>query len=164
MNFDSEELAEFLVKAKTQTYAGDGHKVEPQRPGFKEFEFSDGDWNYRDSYAGFYSAPGQEVVRFQGEPVWTMVYSGGMRPKYQGQEDFSRQTFAFLKKALLGVGKSQPFRGPGKFHFGGFEYLNIVEGDVTDFHGVEKIFHDGDEVFRQNYIGGLIVPKSAVNI
>src|SRR3989344_4745673 len=73
-----EELAKFLVRAKKATYAGEGMEATPERPGFKELEFIEGDWIYRDSYVGFFRAPGQEVVRFRGEPVWTMSYDGGM--------------------------------------------------------------------------------------
>ena len=57
MKIDLEQLAKFLVKAKVQTYASDGKEIEPQRPGFKELEFKEEDWEYRDSYAGFFFAP-----------------------------------------------------------------------------------------------------------
>ena len=32
-------------------------------------------------------------------------------------------------------------------------------GDITDFSGEEKIFHQGKEVFYQHFIGGVIVQK-----
>lgn len=35
---DFQELAGFIVRAKIQTYAGDGKDVAPQRPGFNELE------------------------------------------------------------------------------------------------------------------------------
>lgn len=70
---DPEQLAGFLVRAKAKTYAGNGKASATQRPGFRELGFSDGAWSYRDSYAGFYSATGQEVVRFKGRPVWMMA-------------------------------------------------------------------------------------------
>jgi hypothetical protein len=159
MGINLKNLAEFLVKAKCRTYAGDGKEIAPQRPGFNELEFKDGDWEYRDSYSGLYFAPGQEVVRFKGVPVWTMAYSGGMKPEYHGNRDFAEQVFSFLKQALLRVKESRPFRGPESFKDGEFEYVDASEGDITDFRGTEIILFRGKEVFRQNYIGGAIVHK-----
>lgn len=159
MEFTLEELAQFLVKAKIHTYAGDGPEVSPQRPGFRELEFLEGDFGYRDSYVGFYFAPGQEVVRFRGDPVWTMAYSGGMNPEYHGLETFSRETYDILKRALLRVEASRPFRGPECFSEGDWLYRDSSIGDITNFIGDEQIFRRGREMFRQHYIGGIIVPR-----
>lgn len=148
MEINLEELARFLVKAKYHTYAGGGREIPSQRPGFKELEFAEGDWEYRDSYAGFYSAPGQEIVRFQGKPVWAMSYSGGMNTKYHGQRDFAELTFTFLRKALLMLKESRPFRGPENFLEEDYEYIDSSDGDITDFRGTERILFQGKEVFR----------------
>ncbi|MBD3155384.1 MAG: hypothetical protein GF368_01890 [Candidatus Aenigmarchaeota archaeon] len=159
MGVKLKELCQFLVKAKIQTYAGDGKRVEPERSDFKELEFSEGEWCYRDSYTGFYRAPGQEVVRYKGKPIWIMSYSGGMKPKYHEKLKFSKQTYNFLKEALKRVKVSSPFRGPESFKKGDYEYINKVEGNVKAFKGEEKIFYKGEEVFSQDYIGGLIVDE-----
>lgn len=159
MEFDLNQLAKFLVKAKTQTYASDGKEMAAQRPGFTELEFKEDDFKYRDSYSGFFQAPGQEVVRYKGNPVWVMAYSGGMEKEYHGDADFSEKTFSFLKQALLQVEESKPFRGPGYLKEGDFEYINKVEGDIANFRGQEQILHKGEKVFAQDYIGGLIVQK-----
>jgi hypothetical protein len=159
MKIDIDKLIGFLIRAKCQTYAGDGKEITPQRPGFKELEYKEGDWEYRDSYSGFYSAPGQEVVRFGGQPIWTMAYGGGMNSEYHGNMAFAKRTFAFLKKALSMIEKSKPFRGPGNFREGDYEYRNSSEGDIKNFKGTEHIFYKGKEVFRQDYIGGLILSK-----
>ncbi len=162
MNADEinlDDLVGFLVRAKRATYAGDGAEVAPQRPGFKDLEYIEGDWEYRDSYSGFYRAPGQEVVRFKGEPVWIMSYDGGMKPEFQDDEAFAKQTFAFLKKALMCVDGSRPYRGPHLMREGYWKYSNQVSGDITSFSGTEKILFKGKRVFTQNYIGGLIIHK-----
>ena len=159
MEIDLKALAKFLVKAKTQTYAGDGKEIQAQRPDFKELDFLEGDWYYRDSYAGFFYAPGQEIVRYKQQPAWSMAYSGGMLPKYHDDIDFAKQTFGFLKKALLKMEESRPFRGPENFKEGDWEYKDSSEGDITDFKGTEHIYYKGEEVFKQNYIGGLILSK-----
>lgn len=159
MIMDLKELVKFLVKAKLGTYAGGGKEITPQRPGFRELEYSEGDWYYRDSYTGFYSAPGQELVKFRGNPVWIMSYSGGMNEKYHGDYDFAIQTFGFLKVAMLKIDESNPFRGPGNLKEGDWEYVNESEGDIRFFRGTEKILYKGEEVFRQHYIGGTVVQK-----
>lgn len=153
------ELAKFLVKAKKQTYAGEGKEITPQRPSFKELEYSEDNYDYRDSYTGFFSAPGQEIVRLDKIPIWSMSYSGGMKPEYHNDIEFAEKVFTFLKKALFRVKEDIPFRGPKNFKEGDFEYINIVEGNITNFKGHEKIMFKGKEVFSQDYIGGLIVHK-----
>ncbi len=159
MDFNLSQLAKFLIKAKTQTYASEGKEITAQRPGFIELEFKEGDFEYRDSYSGFYQAPGQEIVRYKGNPVWAMAYSGGMEKKYHGDADFAIKTFSFLKQVLSRVEESKPFRGPDNFREGDYEYINKVEGDVTNFKGQEQILYKGEKVFAQDYIGGLIIQK-----
>lgn len=88
-----------------------------------------------------------------------MAYSGGMLPEFQNNQDFAEKTFTFLKKALLLVDKSKPFRGPNRLKEGDFEYINACEGDIKDVSGREKILFKGEEVFIQNYIGGLVLNK-----
>ncbi len=159
MEFNLEYLIHFLVRAKTSTYARGDQEVAPQRPGFKELEYKEGDWEYRDIYTGFYSAPGQEVVRYKGTPIWSMSYTGGMRPRFHGDLQFAERTFAFLKKALMRVNTLQPFRGPDYFTEGSYTYTSKVDGNVREFRGTERIYFRDEEVFRQDYIGGLVVHK-----
>ncbi len=153
-------LANFLVEAKTKTYAGNSKEVSSQRPGFKELEFRKGNWRYRDSYAGFFMTTGQEVVYFENKPFWAMAYAGGMLPQYIEKKEFASKTFCFLKKALLQVKKSRPFRGPENFKEAEWEYKDSSKGTIADFKGIEHIYYQGKEVFKQNYVGGLIKPKN----
>ena len=157
---DTKELARFLVKAKTNAWAADEKEIEPQRPGFKELEFNDGDWNYRDSYTGYFCAPGQEIVRYQNIPVWAMAYDGGMAEPFMEDRNLAKKTFAFLKRALMSVTEEEPFRGPSNLKDGAeWIYSNRFLGDIERFKGEEKIMHNGSLVFSQNYIGGLILHK-----
>ncbi|MDP3728292.1 MAG: DUF5680 domain-containing protein [bacterium] len=153
------ELAHFLVKAKCNAYAGDGKEIPSQRPGFKELEFKEGPWEYRDSYVGYFMAPGQEYVRYNGQIVWAMAYTGGMVEEYREDKNLAKQTFQFLKQALQKIEVSRPFRGPNSLSLGDWEYRDKSEGDITDFKGVEHIFYKGKEVFKQNYIGGVVLSK-----
>lgn len=163
MIFSLETLVDFIVRAKKAAYAGDGAEVpldQIQTPGFKDLSFKEGDWEYRDSYAGYFLAPGREVVWFQGRPVWMMAYSGGMSPDCRVDKTFAKQTFTFLKKALLLITADRPFRGPLSFSEGPYRYEDSSEGGVTRFRGREHIFYEGKEVFSQDYLGSLIIPKA----
>lgn len=159
-NLNLKELAEFLIEAKKETYANiNAKEIKPQRPDFKELEYKKKFWEYRDSYCGFYFAPGQEIVRFNTVPVWAMAYSGGMYKKYHGDLNFAKDTFNFLKIVLSKVNINQPYRGPKTYKKGKYEYVNVVKGDITDFSGTEKIYFNGKIVFKQKYVGGLIINK-----
>ena len=159
MDLNLEDLARFLIKAKSEAWAGDGKEISPQRPGFKELEYIEGPWEYRDSYVGYFMAPGQEYVRFEGQPVWMMSYSGGMTEEYFGNKAFAKETFTFLKKALKLVEVNRPFRGPNNICEGDWEYKDASEGDIINFKGTEQIFYQGKEVFKQNYCGGIVISK-----
>ncbi len=151
------ELNKFLLDANANGYGGEGKEVPAQRPGFTDLEYEKGDWLMHDSYCGHYFAPGQEVVYYQGKPVWAMAYAGGMKFQYHGNNDITHKTFIFLKKALLAMDEEKPFRGPETFEEGDFKYVSKVTGDTKDFFGNEKIFQKETLVFEQNFIGGIIV-------
>ena len=152
------ELARFLVKAKKNTYAGDGEET-VDIDGCKKLEFSEGDWHYRDVYAGFYYAPGKEIVFLKERPVWAMAYNGGMLEEYHNNLEFAKQTYAFLKEALKKVEEQRPLRGPEHLKEEDFEYIDSSEGNIKSFKGTEKILYRGEIVYKQDYIGGLIIPK-----
>ena len=153
------ELNRFLGKARLATYAGGGPETKPQRVGFKELEFKEGGWEYRDSYAGFFQSWGQEVVWHKGKPFWNQIYGGGMTRKFQNNENFAVKTFGFLKKALSAGERQEEFqpRGPKKFSERDWEYVCEWEGDITNFKGSEKILFKGEIVFTHDFLGGLIL-------
>ena len=155
------QLNDFLGIAALATYAGDGAEVSAQRPGFTELEFTEGDFYYRDSYAGHFCSAGQEVVWYKEKPVWTQSYGGGMKPGLREDHSFSHQTFSFLKKALSEGEKIQEFqpRGPKTFTEGNWEYSCRWEGSLEEFKGHEEIQFQGKVVFTHDFFGGLLVHK-----
>lgn len=165
MEFTLKQLNEFLGKAALATYAGGGKKVDPTKPGFvarfpgfKELEYGEGDFYYRDSYAGFFRSAGQEVVWYKDKPVWTQVYCGGMTITYCDDEKFAKETFNFLKRALSAGEKCRAFQPRGKngFKEGEREYRCKMKGDIADFAGSEKILHNKKTVFTHQFFGGLL--------
>lgn len=176
MEINLEELAEFLVKAKKATYAGNGREVNPERPGFTELEYMEGDWYYRDSYTGYYSGFGDEIVRFKNASKWAMSYRWAL-PDW-AKED-SEKIFSFLKKKLLLVEQKYPFRGPVDENYpdGRIRYRYFI--DITpkpsilptyppliNFYGTEKIvgISSNKPFYHGKFFGGLIIPKQPEGI
>ena len=154
-----EELKDFLGRAMLATYAGGGPEVEPQRKGHKELEFREGDWNYRDSYSGYYQSWGQELVWHKGVPIWTQIYGGGMLLKFQNDRTLSGNTFDFLKEAISAGEKSTTFQPRGPLHYQreSFDYMCNWDGDIRLFEGKERIYRLKEQVFFHNFHGGLII-------
>jgi hypothetical protein len=93
-----QELNQFLGKAALATYAGGGPEVDPEEPGFKDLEFKEGKWRYKDSYTGFFQSWGREDVWHDGNPVWTQIYGGGMSNKFQKDAEFAHKTLIFSRR------------------------------------------------------------------
>lgn len=153
------ELAEFIVKANKNTWAAEGTEVKPERKGYKELEYKRGEWRLRDSYTGYFRAPGMTTVYYKDVPAWTMAYGG--HGQTEGFEDRAKQTFQFLKEALMRVTPELPFRGPEKYQEGNNLYtFKMLKGDMSDGSWVEEITEDGVLTFSQTGIVGVVINKS----
>lgn len=154
-------LAEFIVEANTKTWAADAGEVLPEqveRKGHKEHEYVRGDWRLRDSYTGYFRAPGMTTVYYKEVPVWIMAYGGhGQTEEYYDQ---AKATFGFLREALKRVSPDMPFRGPKEYVEGNKRYVFILlEGDITDCTWEEKVFEDGGVTFTQTGFAGLVLHR-----
>lgn len=150
------KLFEFIRRAGKSTYAGDGKREsDPERPGFREYVYSEGDLIYRDSYTGYVRSSGLELVRKRYKPVWTSLYYGGM---VKGKESLADAVFEFLKRAMS---TDEPgfksFRGPHSLIEGDWEYKYEQEGDIGEFQGYEEIYHKSKLVFFHRIMGGKLV-------
>jgi len=147
-------MKKFLVKAKKNTYASFwkvGGKI--LKDGSKEFLFKENDFIYRDRYFGSKRFIGEEIVFKNEQAVWAMNYYGGML----SEDISSKNTYSFLKKALMQVSIERPFRGSEFFEEGDFLYKDKSVGDVDDFSGTEEIFYKGNKVYELKYHGGFVV-------
>ena len=153
------KLTEFIVEANRNTWAADKGKVAPQRPGCKELDYERGDWHLRDSYTGYFRAPGMTIIYYKDQPAWTMAYGGiGMEEdKYK----ITKPTFDFLKAALMEVTPDLPYRGPKNFRDGEYQYKLRVNGDLADFDGKEVILKNKELVFSQLIFGGVVINKDS---
>ncbi len=158
MEIELDKLYLFIQKAGRSTYASSGvESITYDKNGFKELNFTEGDYTYKDSYAGFFKSRGMEIVTYKNQPVWTMSYGGGM---LEENEELALQTFGFLKKAFLtDEPKFQTFRGPSSLKEGDWEYSYKQDGDIKEFSGYEEISFKGKRVFFHRTIGGLVVNK-----
>ena len=151
MDVRTETFRSFLVRAKQQTYAGDGPKAEPSRPQSVDLHYVEGDLLYIDTYLGSLDFIGEEAVWAGGQPVWGMNYFGRMLTD-RVPDGFSQ----CLKGALQAVPPEAPYRGPAQYNLGDLEYRCSWEGDLADFRGVEDISQSGRVIYRLRFHGGLI--------
>lgn len=156
-SFDIKSLKTFLIKAKKNTYSsqGDNASVKPLLIGTKQLEYKDGNYFYRDIYAGMSYFVGQEIVYFKNNPIWSMSYSGGVEENIT-EESTMMQIYQFLQIVLGKVSKEDIFRGPNKVLDDDKVYINEYSGTINSFSGSEYITFDEKRVYHLYYSGGII--------
>ncbi len=146
-------LSKFLVQAKTATYASEDKANETVlEDGAKELIFEGNGFRYRDRYYGFNPFFGEEIVWQNYKIVWSMNYFG----KISSDLIPEKKVYIFLREAMRQVEEDRPFRGPHKFKSGNFEYLDESKGNIHSFTGIERIFYNGEEIYRLYYHGGSV--------
>ncbi|SHH79521.1 DUF5680 domain-containing protein [Clostridium intestinale] len=143
-----DNIIEFLCRAKKVTYAGKGAKVESSRPKSHDFEHSEGELKYIDTYLGGEIFLGEEGIWKDNTPIWAMNYKGRVLG-----EGFSGD---FLKETLALVNKEMPYRGPLVYENGDYKYHCIVQGDFKWFKGYEEIFYNNKKVYECMFHGGAV--------
>ena len=158
-------LSAFLVEAKKRIYASE-REYNVNADLSKESTIQFDDFIYKDHYYGFNPFAGQEMVynagevpSFQQTPLWCMNYYGRILPSSTILSIDITDIYAFLREALLLVSEEKPFRGPSWHERGEFQYVNETEGSLDLFTGLERIFHQRQEVYHLNYHGGIIRAK-----
>lgn len=149
MNEDG--LRQFLVRAKVNTYAGDGTLSASSRPNSKDLKYKDGDLLYIDSYFGGADFIGEEVVFENEKPIWGMNYYGKVLC-----DDIPEGFSHFLKSALKAIPLEYPFRGPENFMDQRFTYKCSWQGSLSDFMGYEEIYRDDTIIYKLSFHGGYI--------
>lgn len=142
------EVIQFLIRAKKNTYAGNGAQVAPSRPGSHDLCYEEGSLQYRDTYLGGRLFAGEEALWKSGTPFWAMNYCGRITG-----EHFSGD---FLKLALRNVPATAPYRGPELFRDGGYEYRCMSDGCLEWFQGHEEIRYQGETIYECNFHGGTV--------
>jgi hypothetical protein len=154
------DLADFIIEANKNTWAADAPEVSPQRPGYQELEYksSNGLWLLRDSYTGYFRAPGMTTIYYKNAPSWAMAYGGhGMT---EAHNEIVKPTFQFLKNALMKVTPKLPYRGPEEYIEDDWRYSFEYQGNLEDCLWTEKITKAEDLVFTQTGFAGIIIQRN----
>lgn len=155
----NEELIQFLMRAKSQTYAAGGgassSAVTPLLTNSHQLDFRAGELLYRDIYFGQAFFAGLESVYYKDDVIWSMCYAGGWTDQLTAEDD-TGQLGHVLQNALKEVPFEYPFRGPRAYAEAGYQYLNSPSGEVQRFSGVENISRDNIIVYELHYSGGKI--------
>lgn len=150
------ELKEFLIKAKQQTYANENiEKKESSRKGSFDYEYSENGLTYHDTYFGGTKFMGCEVVYNEDEtPIWGMNYYGITLDESLSEEAIDKA----LRPALMKVGNDDilPLRGPKEFTNGDYKYTFEVNGTLDYFEGLETIVKGEKKVYQLKCHGGII--------
>lgn len=153
-----EKILKFLVDAKKQTYANENvKKLDSSRRGSSDYEYSDGEMIYHDTYFGGLSFMGEEVVYINNDvPCWGMNYYGITLDTNLSEDAIDKA----LRPALMMVGSFDdiiPVRGPKEYKNGDYKYVFEVNGDIENFDGLERIYKDDIIVYELRCHGGFII-------
>jgi len=151
---DKEKLTQFLLKARTKTYAGGGGKVQPALSASKQLEYREGDWFYRDVYfTGNRIFMGLEVIYYQGQVVWAMSYYGNFKKMTEEELD------KILRRALMENWQTTRIWKKVKWEEDGYKYVCQPDfsGSIDEMAGLETISKRGKEIYRFFYAGGILV-------
>lgn len=148
-----EELNAFIVRAKAATYVGNGEHVSPCRQGSHDLRFEDGPWTYHDSYFGGSDFIGEEVVYFEGKPVWAMNYYGRI---LRADLITAAQAGQMIKASLSRMYTEGRFLGGFRHTEQDLTYIDASNGTVNSFRGRELIRRGQVTAYELDYHGGLI--------
>lgn len=150
------DLYSFLITAKKQTYANKNiKKVSSSRNGSFDYEYSNGEMTYHDTYFGGTKFIGEEIVyTSDNSPVWGMNYYGVTLNENLSEELLDN----VLRPALMKVGEDNilPIRGPKEYINNEYRYTFEVLGDLDRFEGIETIYCNNEKIYVLKCHGGII--------
>ncbi|WP_237153668.1 DUF5680 domain-containing protein [Oryzibacter oryziterrae] len=149
------DLNSFIIRAKAATYAGGGANAPSSRTASHDLAFAHGDFRYLDSYFGGSDFAGQETVWLRDEPVWVMNYFGRIL-----RDDLitGHQAGILIKAALSALYTESRFLGGHRFAQEDLLYIDMSDGDFSNFFGYEEIRRKDVRVYELRYCGGRVRP------
>lgn len=148
---NKKSLLDFLLKARTKTYAGAAGAVKPAFKDSEQLEYKEGDFRYRDVYYGGNGTfSGVEVVYFQGSALFSMSYFGNY--KAVSEEELDK----VLRKALLENKEKARIWESVEWKEGEYKYICDGNGDWEELGGTEEIYKKDEKVYWFYYAGGLL--------
>lgn len=150
---DKKNLLNFLIKARSETYASGGGKVKPAFEGAYQFEYKEKDWLYRDFYnLGNAIFMGLETVYLKEKPVWSNCYFGNFKGMTEVEID------EILRKALIENKDKARLWYKVNWKKRNFTYTCIPDGTygIDEISGSEEIYKGNERVYFFYYAGGFI--------
>lgn len=150
---DINEIKNFIVKSRLETYTSNGGYVQSVLFGTKQLEYRDGDMLYRDIfYIAKNSFNGIEAVYVNDKPVFSTSYYGNWGSMTEQQTDI------ILRGALVENPETR-LNNNIEWHKDGYIYACEARftDDINRLQGVEKITKDGEQIYEFTYIGGMLV-------
>ncbi len=151
---DNKKLFDFLLEARTKTYAGNGGKVKPILKDSKQLEYKKENWFYRDIYyVGNGIFVGIETIYLKNKAVWSMSYYGNFKKITEREID------SILRVALLENWNTARIWKQVKWERGNYKYICTPDfkGSVKKMAGLERILKNKKEVYKFFYAGGILV-------
>lgn len=145
IEIESDELINFLVLAKKNTYANKTNEVEILDENTFKYQYIKDNYKYIDTYYGSTSFVGNEVVYLSDVAIFALNYSGIVL-----DDNFNSN---FLKEALLKVDSKMPYRGPKLYSNNEYTYICKVNGDIDYFEGYEEIYYKDIKVYQLYFNG-----------
>jgi len=150
---NKDKLLQFLLEARTKTYAGDRGEVKPAFSGSDQLEYEKEGWFYRDIYySGNAKFMGLETIYFKDKPVWSMSYYGSC----QGKDE--KEIYKFLKEALMENWQEARIWKRVDWKKGKYRYIcePDFEGSIEEMTGIEKILVNDEQKYQFFYGGALL--------
>lgn len=148
---NKKDLEQFLLRARTKTYAAGVSEAKPFLPGSVQYDYAEGEYSYRDIfYLGDGIFPGLETVFYKEKLVWSMSYFGD----YSGMTE--EQADKMLRKALMDVWETTRLYNKVKKDYGDFRYICKGTGSIDTLSGTEEMYVGEDRVYYLYYAGGFM--------
>jgi len=141
-------LSDFIAEANLNGYASGSEGIK-EADGSTSFLYENGAFSSHDNFFGGEPYGGRQIVSFEDEPCWIMVYYGAVTPGHNLEE-----VYGYLKKVLGLAPKS--LRGPQTHTEGEYSYKNIATGSDEEFNIHETITKNEKIIYEARFMGGLV--------
>ena len=174
------ELAEFLVKARKETFSLEDTKIE--RPRHTKSEYQNGQFCYLNNCDGLYQIWDREEIRSKkhGTTIFALTLSGALDPEFhvdnQENRGLALENLAFFRKArsnfsekiyLKGLNPNASLREKIELKktsnlsvYADNDWLllyQIATGNIKDLNGEGDIHHNDRHIFKYEFTGGIII-------
>ncbi len=149
----TQNLSEFLIQAKVNTYAAweKATKIKEQ-DNSTTLIYTEWDWKYHDNYFWWEPYGWREVVFYKNKPLWMMTYYGWV----ESSANNIQWIYTILQWSLRNIPKDFPCRWPQEYQEWNYTYKNKYNWTLERFSWEEIIELDWIQVYKATYMGWFI--------